>query len=145
MPRAIAPEVTTITSSPASCRAATASQSASSSSVRTSPASSATTLDPSFTTTVATLSALRPRRQLPSPVLPLEPEEPRRANSAGVDHDAHGGLVAIDPRLPDGNQLQLQTRGGLELPTAGLLGRVAGREGRLLHVLLREQLAAEGL
>src|SRR4051794_11663350 len=51
IPRAIAPEVTMITSSPAAWRTATSSQRAASTSARTSPASSATTLVPSLTTT----------------------------------------------------------------------------------------------
>ena len=53
MPRAMAPEVTTTTSSPASCRADTASLTEASTSARTSPESSATMLEPSFTTRVA--------------------------------------------------------------------------------------------
>src|SRR5687767_11722071 len=101
MPRAIAPEVTTTTSSPARWRSATASHSASSSSVRSSPASSATTLEPSFTTTVATGLALRPVGQLPSVVLALEPEEPGRLDAVGVDHDPHSGLFAVHLGLPD--------------------------------------------
>ncbi len=49
-PRAIAPLVTTTTSSPAAWRAATSSQTAPSTSARSSPESSATMLDPSLMT-----------------------------------------------------------------------------------------------
>src|SRR5918999_1122198 len=145
MPRAIAPEVTTTTSSPARWRSATASPSASSSSLRTSPASSATTLEPSFTTTVATALALRPVGQLPSPVLALEPEEARRLHAVGVEHDPHGGLVAIHLGLPDGYEPQAQVDGPVELLPAGLVGLVALGEGRLLDVLVGEELAAQRL
>src|ERR1700733_5589539 len=51
MPRAIAPLVTTITSSPARCRAANWSHRLASTSIRGVPSGSATTLDPSLMTT----------------------------------------------------------------------------------------------
>jgi hypothetical protein len=66
IPRAIAPEVTSTTSSPAAWRFATSWQSASSTSVRSSPASSATMLEPSFTTTVAIYSPPPASFQSPS-------------------------------------------------------------------------------
>jgi hypothetical protein len=53
IPRAIAPEVTITTWSPAWWRSATAAQIGSMTSVRTSPVGSATMLDPSFTTSDA--------------------------------------------------------------------------------------------
>src|SRR5438477_11916164 len=65
IPRAIAPLVTTITSSPPARRAATASHTRPSTSASSSPASSATIEDPSLMTTRRTVGgSLRPRVQL---------------------------------------------------------------------------------
>src|SRR4051794_31412493 len=58
MPRAIAPLVTTTTSLPASWKSATAPQMRSRTSARSTPPSSATMLEPSFTTA----RSMRPRR-----------------------------------------------------------------------------------
>ena len=62
IPRAIAPEVTMTTESPAWWRAATSAQSGSMTSVRTSPRASATMLEPSLTTTVAMAESTGMRR-----------------------------------------------------------------------------------
>ena len=67
MPRAMAPEVTTTVSSPDSCRAATWSQSAPSTSACTSPRSSATMLEPSLTTKRGHLVALEPEASFQAP------------------------------------------------------------------------------
>src|SRR4051794_37761051 len=81
MPRAIAPEVTTTTSTPTPCSAATSSQMRSSTPGRRSPDASATTEDPSLTTAVG-ISSLRlgggERRGRGRHGLALEPVEPQR-------------------------------------------------------------------
>src|SRR3954451_1822420 len=64
MPRAIAPEVTTITSTPAACSAATSSHTRATADNRNAPASSATTDDPSFTTATATAGTLEGRARV---------------------------------------------------------------------------------
>src|SRR3954470_4059845 len=82
MPRAIAPEVTTTTSTPAPCSTATSSQMRSSTPGRRSPEASATTDDPSLTTAVG-MAPLRlgggaGRRRGPDRRLAVEPVEPER-------------------------------------------------------------------
>src|SRR3954447_21515844 len=58
MPRAIAPDVTTTTSTPASCSAATSSQIRATTDSRSAPRSSATIEDPSLTTATGTLGGI---------------------------------------------------------------------------------------
>src|SRR3954447_7437208 len=82
MPRAIAPEVTMTTSSPAAWRAAMSSHSAPSTSARTSPASSATTLVPSLTTTRMGLFKLEHHAADLDVVAGLEPGRLERAADA---------------------------------------------------------------
>ena len=62
MPRAIAPEVTTTTSTPEACSAATSSQIRATTDSRSAPVSSATIDEPSFTT--ATGMKLRPYERI---------------------------------------------------------------------------------
>jgi hypothetical protein len=66
MPRAIAPEVTTTTSTPDACSAATSSQIRATTESRSAPVSSATIDDPSLTT--ATLTPASARRASTSPL-----------------------------------------------------------------------------
>src|SRR3954471_15849184 len=64
IPRAIAPDVTTTTSTPERCSAATSSQTRATTASRSAPESSATTDDPSFTTATGTAWSLERRARV---------------------------------------------------------------------------------
>src|SRR4051794_37553579 len=88
MPQAIAPEETTTTSRPARCRRATSAQIVPSASRRTTPASSATTLDPSFMTTGPVRGAspfILPRAARSSPLRSLP----------GIELELHAGDLHV--------------------------------------------------
>src|SRR4051794_41878504 len=104
MPRAIAPEVTTTTSTPTPCSAATSSQMRSSTPGRRSPEASATTEDPSLTTAVG-IAPLRlgggKRRGRGCSGLALEPVEPQRERHEAPEL-ARVVLAAGDVRVDEG-------------------------------------------
>src|SRR5215211_1828508 len=98
IPRAIAPEVTSTSSSPSAWRRAVSSQTPSRTSRRTSPAGSATMLDPSLTTTVAMRGrvwglAAGPARQPPVAVHLGQPERLRLGLVLGLEDRLDGRLV----------------------------------------------------
>src|SRR4029453_8966397 len=111
MPRAIAPLVTSTTSSPAWCTPAAGRHTERSTAVRSSPASSATMLEPSFTT----VAPMRPQPRQP----PARPLSGRRAGIQ-LERDARdlhlvAGLEAlalqgIDQPQPAQAALQIAER-----------------------------------
>src|SRR3954470_2414107 len=115
MPRAIAPEVTSTTSSPAACLVATSAQRGSSTSSRTCPTSSATMVEPSFTTTVAMPLPHAAGGEAPVPALLLQAEHLRPGLPLLLERGGHGGLVAVDRRLLDLRQAHVRRPGRLDL------------------------------
>src|SRR4051812_33134806 len=164
MPRAIAPEVTTTTSTPAPCSAATSSQIRATTDRRSAPLSSATIDDPSLTTATGTLGgielehraadldvvaglepralergdhahALQPPLDVGLGLLVVEVPAQEEALDGVAAHDPHAARTAGDRELAVGRRPEDGEVGDLVL--AGALGLGFGER----HA--REQLAAQ--
>src|SRR3954451_5576125 len=103
IPRAIAPEVTTTTSTPASCSNATSSHTRATTASRSAPESSATTAEPSLTTATGTAGSLdgRARVQLEDDAADLHVVAGLESCSLQRGDDAH----ALQPALHVGLRL----------------------------------------